>query len=260
MSTRAVIVCGGEGTQYGVPRAILPKPLLPVGNRAILDIVVRQLRAAGFTDLSATVGMLAPLIQVLFADGTHHGVRLRYHMEEEPLGTVGALSAIPDLDEPFLLVNGNILTTLDLRAFFDVHARSHNALTIATHQREVVADFGVIEAHDFGAATSVVSAYHEKPARPHAVSMGIFAVDPHVLQYIPRGQRLDFPELVVKLLAAGEQVGAYRFEGPWFDLGRRDDYDCAQSEFEGLRPELPLDDAAEQQSVPRPASAASKRD
>jgi NDP-mannose synthase len=257
MSTRAVIVCGGEATQYGVPRAILPKPLLPVGDRAILDIVVRQLGAAGFTDLWVTVGMLAPLVQVLFNDGSQHGVRLRYHVEDEPLGTVGALSTIPDLDEPFLLVNGNILTTLDLRTFFGVHERSRNAITIATHKREIVADFGVIEAQDFGAATSVVSAYHEKPARSHAVSMGVFAVDPHVLQYIPRDQPLDLPELVVKLLAAGEQVGAYRFDGPWFDLGRHDDYNRAQSEFDALRADLPLGDG---QGVERRATAGSDRE
>ena len=144
MSTRAVILAGGKGSRLGPYTTVLPKPLLPVGDRAILDVVVRQLRSYGFDDLTLAVGYLSHLVRAVMGDGTRHGVTIRYHEEEEPLGTVGPLATIEGLDSTFLMMNGDVLTSLDYGQLLDMHKEAGNVLTVASHRRTVKIDYGVL--------------------------------------------------------------------------------------------------------------------
>lgn len=235
MSKKAVILAGGKGSRLGPYTTVLPKPLLPVGDRAILDVVVRQLRGYGFDDLTFAVGYLAHLIRAVFSDGAEHGVSIKYHEEEEPLGTAGALGSIDGLDDTFLSMNGDVMTALDYGEVFDIHREAGNILTIACHRRVVRSDYGVIHTDGLLGETRRVTGYEEKPEIPYTVSMGVYVAEPAVLEYIESGKYLDIPSLVLNLIAAGEQVGSYLYEGYWLDIGRHEDYERAIVEYEELK-------------------------
>jgi NDP-mannose synthase len=234
VSSRAVILAGGRGTRLAPYTTVLPKPLLPIGDRAILEVVVEQLRNHGFTELTFAVGHLSHLIEAVFQDGSDYGVSIDYHRELEPLGTAGALSGIGGLDEPFLMMNGDILTSLNYRELFQTHTESENALTIATHLRRDMCDYGILHLDREDRETHRVIAYEEKPETVYTVSMGVYVVDPTVLSYIPDGEAIDLPDLVIKLLDLDQRVGSYRYEGLWLDIGRHDDYEQATAEYEKL--------------------------
>ncbi len=228
---KAVILAGGKGTRLAPYTVVFPKPLMPLGDTPILEVVIRQLRRHGFDDVIMAVGHLAELIMAYFNDGRRFGVRISYSKEETPLGTAGPLALIPGLDETFLVMNGDVLTTLDYSELVRYHHQSGAIATIAMHERAVRIDLGVIESDE----TNRVIGYIEKPTYQYRVSMGIYVFDPRVLRYIPRGERLDFPDLVLKLLAAGERVMGYPYDGYWLDIGRADDYAQAAEEFARLR-------------------------
>jgi NDP-mannose synthase len=232
---RAVILAGGKGSRLGPYTTVLPKPLLPVGDHAILDVVVHQLRHLGFTELTLAVGYLAHLVRAAMGDGSRWGIEIGYAEEREPLGTVGPLASIENLDDHFIVMNGDVLTTLDFAKLLDLHAESGNVLTIASHRRVVSTDYGVLHVGGEDGPTKAVLGFEEKPEIPYVVSMGVYAMAPKALSYIEPGARLDLPELVLRLLAAGEQVGSYLFDGYWLDIGRHDDYERAISEFGKLR-------------------------
>ncbi len=236
MTRRAVVLAGGRGRRLAPYTTVLPKPLMPVGDRSILDIVLRRLGAAGFGDVTLAVGHLSHLICAVLGDGSELGVAVRYHHEEAPLGTAGPLATIPDLDETFLMLNGDVLTTLDLRAFVRAHERAGNVLTIATHRRVVRADYGVLHTDGAVGPTHRVVTYEEKPELPYTVSMGIYALEPEAIEHVPPRRYCDLPDLVHALLAAGAPVGSYPFDGPWLDIGREDDYRRAQAEAEVWQP------------------------
>jgi NDP-sugar pyrophosphorylase family protein len=240
---RVVILAGGKGTRLQPFTTILPKPLLPIGDRAILEIVIEQLRLAGLTRLTLAVGYLSHLIEAVFGDGRAYGVSIDYHHEQSPLGTAGALAGIGGLDEPFLMMNGDLITTLDYSALLDAHFESGNALTIATQERTATIDFGVLVLGDHEGATQPVVGYVEKPTSRHAVSMGIYVVDPSLLGLIEPGAYLDFPDLVLSSIAAGKQVGAYSYDGLWLDIGRHEDYERAINEFADVEALLRRQDA-----------------
>jgi NDP-sugar pyrophosphorylase family protein len=226
-SKKAVILAGGKGTRLGPYTTILPKPLLPVGDQAILEVVVSQLRRHGFTDMVFAVGYLAHLIQAVFGDGTSRDVAIRYHFEDHPLGTAGALATVDGLDEPFLLMNGDVLTTLDYDALYAAHVASGNILTIATNPRVVPVDFGVLHMNGGAGGMRAVTRYEEKPDLEYAVSMGIYLMDPAVRDYIAPDDYLDLPNLVRLLIEAGEPVGGFTHPGYWLDIGRHEDYERA---------------------------------
>jgi NDP-sugar pyrophosphorylase family protein len=234
-----VILAGGRGSRLAPYTTVLPKPLMPIGDRAILDVVVRQLRDFGFDHLTIAVGYLAHLVQAVLGDGARHGVRIDYHSEEQPLGTAGPFAAIEGLrDGPFLAMNGDILTTLDYGLFFDEHCRSGNAMTIATHARVVRTNYGVLHlGGERNGPIAPVTGYEEKPEIPYDVSMGVYALSPEAIEHVPPG-RFDVPELVLALLAAGLGVGAYPFDGYWLDIGRHDDYEQALRDYEAILPRL----------------------
>jgi NDP-sugar pyrophosphorylase family protein len=236
MARRAVILAGGKGSRLAPYTTVLPKPLLPVGDRAILDVVVHQLRDFGFTELTLAVGYLAHLVRAVMGDGSNHGVRIGYHEEEKPLGTVGPLALMDDLDDTFLAMNGDVLTALNYGELMDIHREAGNMLTIASHRRVVSTDYGVLHLGDGAGETQSVVGFEEKPQIPYVVSMGVYVIEPSALGLIERGEYLDLPDLVLRLLAEGEQVGSYLYDGYWLDIGRHDDYEKAIIEFEQLRP------------------------
>ena len=236
MARRAVILAGGKGSRLSPYTTVLPKPLLPVGDRAILDVVVHQLRDFGFRDITLAVGHLAHLVRAVMGDGSRLGVSIDYHEEDEPLGTVGPLASIGGLEDSFLVMNGDVLTALDYSTLLEAHTESGNALTIASHRRVVRTDYGVLHVGAQNGDISKVAGFEEKPEIPYIVSMGVYALEPKALDYLNEGEHLDLPELVLRLLGAGERVGSYLYDGYWLDIGRHEDYEKAIVEFEQLRP------------------------
>ncbi len=226
---RAVILAGGRGTRLAPYTTIFPKPLVPIGDRPILEIIVRQLAHQGFGDILLSVGHLGELIEAYFQNGHRNiaGLRLSYFRESQPLGTAGSLALIPGLTDTFLVMNGDVLTTLDYRSLVEHHRSRGALLTIAMHSKNVQVDLGVLETNIAGELT----AYREKPLFSFDVSMGIYVYEPEVLSYIPKGQYLDFPDLVLNLLADGRKVVGFHSDDYWLDIGRREDYELAQQEF-----------------------------
>ena len=224
--TRVVIFAGGRGRRLEPYTSVLPKPLMPIGNRAILEILVTQLADAGFRDLIFCVGYLSHLIRAVFDNGPGSRVSITWVKEAEPLGTAGPLRLVEGLDSTFLAMNGDLLTTLDIGALLEHHRESGNVLTIATHRRAVQSDYGVLHLGDAEDAQRVFS-YEEKPEVTWNVSMGIYALEPSVLSLIPPDGQFDFPDLVTALLDDGQRVGAFVHEGLWLDIGRHEDYENA---------------------------------
>ncbi len=250
---KAVILAGGKGTRLAPYTTILPKPLMPIGEMPILEILLRQMKRAGVQEVIITVGHLAHLLQAFFQEGERIGLKIRYSLEDHPLGTAGPLSLINHLDETFLVANGDILTTLNMSNLVKAHRKSNATATIATHERKVKIDFGVIQfkntnqqsadgsllhSHEVSSKPQQITGYIEKPAYDFFVSMGIYVFEPRILQYIPPNQYLDFPDLVLRLIENQERVMGYPFKGYWQDLGRPDDYAQAVQEFEGLRKQI----------------------
>jgi NDP-mannose synthase len=228
---KAVILAGGKGTRLAPYTRILPKPLLPVGDMPILEILLRQMVRSGVKEAILTVGHLSELLRVFFQDGQKLGLKITYSYEDCPLGTAGPLSLIEGLDSTFLVSNGDVLTTLSFRDLVAYHCRSGATATIAVHKRQVRVDLGVVK---FNGSKEIIG-YIEKPTYDYEVSMGLYVFEPRVLDYIPHNQYLDFPDLVLKLIESGECAMGYPFEGYWQDLGRADDYEIAVGEFERMR-------------------------
>lgn len=226
---KTVILAGGKGTRLAPYTTVFPKPLVPIGDRPILEIIVRQLVRQGFGDILLSVGHLGELIEAYFQNGHRNipGLQLDYYRESNPLGTAGSLAVIPGLKDTFLAMNGDILTTLDFNTLVRYHREQRSALTIAMHRKEVPIDLGVLETNPLGELVS----YREKPSYSFDVSMGIYVYEPRVLKYIPEGRYMDFPDLVKLLLEMGEKVTGYRSDDYWLDIGRREDYELAQVDF-----------------------------
>jgi NDP-sugar pyrophosphorylase family protein len=228
---RAVILAGGEGTRLRPYTTVLPKPLMPVGNYPIVEIIVRQLRNGGVTSCTFAVGYLHQLIEAYFGDGKSFGVEIDYLREDKPLGTSGPLAALTDFDEPILVLNGDILTDIDYSELYRYHLDRSHDITIASHAKSVRVDLGVLDLDQRGYLVD----YIEKPEYDFQVSMGVYIFSPSVLEFIPPDERLDFPDLVRTLLRAGRSVGCYRYDGLWLDIGRTDDYQVATETFEMYR-------------------------
>jgi NDP-sugar pyrophosphorylase family protein len=231
---KAVVLAGGKGTRLRPYTTILPKPLMPIGDMPILEVLLRQMKQAGIREAVLTVGHLAEFLRLFFQDGRRLGMKISYSYEEDPLGTAGPLTLVEGLQDTFLVANGDVLTTLPLAELIAYHQRQEAAATIAMHRRQVHIDLGVIEQD----ATHRVVGYIEKPTFDFMVSMGIYVFEPRVLAYIPARTYFDFPDLVKKLIAAGEKVAGYAFDGYWQDLGRPDDYERAIEDFDRLKEEL----------------------
>jgi NDP-sugar pyrophosphorylase family protein len=223
----AVILAGGRGTRLRPYTTTIPKPLVPVGERAILEIVLRQLREAGVRRVRLAVSHMAELIMAFFGDGAKFSLAIEYAVEDQPLGTVGPLARMDDLPEDFLVMNGDVLTDLDYAAFFADHLASGAGLSLSTFEREERVDFGVLEVTDDGQR---LVGFREKPTERLVVSMGVYAFARTVVERIPRGRPYGLDQLVLEMLAAGAPIHTRRHDGYWLDLGRPDDYDRANRE------------------------------
>ncbi len=240
---KAVVLAGGKGTRLAPYTWILPKPLMPIGDMPILEVLLRQMRAAGIREVILTVGHLSELLRAFFQDGRQWDMQIDYSYEECPLGTAGPLALIDGLTDAFLVANGDVLTTMQLRTLIDFHHEQHAMATIAVHHRKVKIDLGVVQWE----AQPRITGYIEKPTYEYCVSMGLYVFEPQVMTYIPRGQYLDFPDLVKKLIAAGEKVVGYQFDGYWEDLGRPDDYQRATVDFDKMRSQFLPNEAPEEE-------------
>ena len=233
---KAVILAGGRGTRLKPYTTVFPKPLVPIGEYPVIEILIRQLIAQGINDITLTVGHLAELLRAYFLQhpSLTKKLKLSYVSEEKPTGTAGSLTLVPDLQETFIVMNGDVLTTLNFQKLIAHHHDQRAALTIAMHMKHVDIDLGVLVADSEGRITD----YREKPKLDYLVSMGIYVYEPHVLRYTEPGAYLDFPDLVLKLIRAGERVVGYHSDDIWLDIGRHEDYQNAVDQFEEHRAEF----------------------
>jgi NDP-sugar pyrophosphorylase family protein len=228
---RAVILAGGKGTRLAPLTEVIPKPLVPIGGKPILEIVIMQLQRCGFRHITLAVGYMGDLLRAYFQDVSKWGVHIDYSFEAKPLGTAGPLALIDGLDETFLVMNADVLTNLDYRELIRFH-KSHDALaTIGAYQREVTIDLGVIILN----GDKRIKEYLEKPRSTHLVSMGVYIFEPRILELIEPETYLDFPDLVKTLLSRDLPVNHYPFQGYWLDIGRHEDYQQAAEEYEKLQ-------------------------
>jgi NDP-sugar pyrophosphorylase family protein len=235
--TRAIVLAGGLGMRLRPYTAVLPKPLMPIGDRPVLDIVVRQLHHHEFERVTIATGYLAELIEAFFRDGQAYGIPIDYHREHSPLGTAGAIGCVDDLQGDFMVMNGDVLTDLDYTGLMAFHKETGATATIATIKRDIQISLGVLRFTD-PHQPDRLTLYDEKPSMEYEASMGVYAFSPKVLEYIDEGEYLDFPDLIRRLLDAGELVRGYRSDCYWMDIGRHDDYETAVDEFERLRTRL----------------------
>ena len=235
---RAVILAGGRGTRLRPFTAIFPKPLIPVGEMPILEIVLRQLKRHGVKDVTMLTGHLAYLLEGYFGDGRKLGMSVDYIRETEPLGTAGPLRQLAGrMDEDFFVLNGDLLADLDFSALMKRHLEAGCEVTVGTFSHAETIDLGVLRISD----QDRVADYEEKPTLNYDVSMGIYAMSPRVLGRIPDGY-YDMPTLILDLLSAGEPVASWRHTGHWLDIGRSDDYDLANDLFRQFEDKILPDD------------------
>lgn len=228
----AVILAGGKGTRLQPFTTVLPKPLMPVGGRPILGIIIEQLRKAGVERIVLAVNHMAEIIMAVVGDGRKYGLRIEYSVEPFPLSTIGPLKLIRDLPEDFILMNGDILTDLDYTALYEHHRKSGCRLTSAVCRREVPIDFGVIQ---LDPASNRVIGFQEKPVYTFEVSMGVHVMDRRLLNDVPAGRAYGMDNLVQDMLERNEPICTFPFSGYWLDIGRPDDFERANVEIENLK-------------------------
>jgi NDP-mannose synthase len=232
--TRVIILAGGKGTRLKPYTTILPKPLMPLDDMPILEVVIRQLQRAGMVKITLAVGHLAGLLEAYFNDGSRWGAQIDYSLEDKPLGTAGPLTQIEGLGDPFFVMNGDILTTLDYAELLKYHRREKATATVAMYDKEVKIALGVLKSDERNA----IYDYIEKPTIKYQASMGIYVFEPRVLDYIKPGEACDLPDLIKTLIEKDERVMGYHFDGYWRDIGRQEDYEKAVEEYVELKDKL----------------------
>jgi len=231
MNKRAVILAGGTGTRLRPYTVVLPKPLMPIGEYPILEVVIRQLVSHGYNHITLAVNHQAELIKAFFGDGSKWNVLIDYSLEDQPLGTMGPLRLINNLPENFLVMNGDILTDLNFTKFYMEHVIRNSLFTISSYKREQKIDYGVLESNGSGE----LQGFQEKPISHYHVSMGIYMMSHKIINYIPVSGPYGFDNLMYGLLKAQETVHVKTFDGYWLDIGRPDDYMQAIEEFESMK-------------------------
>jgi NDP-sugar pyrophosphorylase family protein len=227
MCRRAVILAGGKGTRLKPYTISLPKPLVPIGDMPILEIIIRKLAKADFRHITITVNHMADIIRAFCGDGSKWDVKIDYSLEDRPLSTMGPLKLINDLPEDFLVMNGDVLTDLDLREFYDEHVSKSSLFTISAYSREQKVDYGVLE---IGQDNKLVN-FIEKPTSLYNVSMGVYMVNREVLNYIPENRFYGFDHLMLDLIANKQPATVRIHSGYWLDIGRPDDYEKACNDY-----------------------------
>ena len=230
---QAIILAGGKGTRLKPFTTNIPKPLIPIDDLPILEIVLRQLKHYGFKDIVITVNHMAELIMAFFGDGKKIGVNLKYSVEDKPLGTAGPVRLIDNLEDNFIVMNGDLLTTIDYTKLFKYHVSNNNDVTIATYKKDIKIDLGVIKTQD-----STFLDYIEKPTYSFDVSTGVYVFNKRVVNFINDNQKMDMPDFMLKLKSNNMKVGCYKGDYYWLDIGRFEDYEEANKIFADKRSEF----------------------
>jgi len=226
---QAIIMAGGKGRRLRPYTTILPKPLMPIGDIPILELILRQLKYHGFQKVTLAVGYLSELLRAYFGNGQKWGIEITYSYEDKNLGTIGPLSLINDLQDTFLVMNGDILTNLNYRKLFEFHQQSEQLITIASFIKQIQIDLGVLSTkHD------LLTDYTEKPILNYQVSMGIYVMNRQILEFISHNKYLDIPSLMRILLDRKKPPKIFQHKGKWLDIGRKEDYENAINEFDSM--------------------------
>ena len=233
---QAIILAGGKGTRLRPYTVSLPKPLMPVGDYPILEIIILQLARSGFSRIILAVNHQAELIKAYFGNGSRFGIEILYSLEKKPLGTVGPLGFIDDLDKNFLVMNGDILTDLNFEQLFQLHESKKNLLTVSTYRRATKIDYGVL---DLSSDDNVIG-FREKPVLEFNVSMGVYVINKKILNHIPK-KKFGFDDLILCLLGKNKKVAVNIYDGYWMDIGRPDDFFSANEDFESMRGKFLID-------------------
>lgn len=231
MSKRAIILAGGKGTRLRPYTVVLPKPLMPIGEYPILEVIIRQLAQFGFERITLAVNHQADLLKSFFGDGEKWNLKIDYSLEETPLGTIGPLALMQDLPDNFLVMNGDVLCDLNFADFYQEHIASEKIFTISSKPREQFIDYGVLDVDTAGN----LSAFKEKPKTLYEVSMGVYMVSKKILDFVPLNKPYGFDNLMLDLLKEGEKVAVKSHLGYWLDIGRPDDYMQAIEEFDTMK-------------------------
>jgi NDP-sugar pyrophosphorylase family protein len=228
MIRRAIILAGGKGTRLKPYTITLPKPLVPIGEMPILEIIIRQLKNNKFSRVTIAVNHMADIIKAYFGDGSKWGIEIDYSVENSILSTMGPLTLINDLPDNFLVMNGDVLTNLNYLEFFDNHVNSGNLFTICSSILSNKNDFGVLIKNE----KSQLVKFEEKPVSNFLVSMGIYMMDKKNLDFIPKNTFFGFDHLMDSLIRSGNLPNIYEFNGYWLDIGRPADYEKAVNDLE----------------------------
>lgn len=228
---QAVIMAGGKGVRLQPYTRILPKPMLPLGDRPILEWLIRRLKAAGVTDVTLAVRHLGYVIRAFFGNGRNQGVQIRYLQEKEPLGTAGPLRLLSGRAEPFLVTNADLVTNLDFSELMQFHREQAAWLTVASQLRVAHSRMGILEADG-----ELVRAYNEKPVRSELTGLGVYGVDPRALAYLPSDGPFDMPELIRALIADDRRVVHFQTQALWFDLGTPAEYEEVAARWSEIEP------------------------
>lgn len=224
---RAIILCGGKGTRLKPYTIALPKPFMPIGDYPIIEVIIRQLKSYGFNRITLAVNHQAEIFKAFFGNGDKWNIKIDYVLEQKPLGTMGPLTLIDDLDESFLVMNGDTLTDLDFGAFFEQHNKSNTIFSISSFKRQQLVDFGVLEKSN----ENYLIGFKEKPEFNFEVSMGVYMVNKKVVEQIPSNSFFGFDSLMLKLIEKQNTVELIEHKGFWLDIGRPDDYMMAIDVF-----------------------------
>ena len=225
---RAILMAGGKGTRLRPLTAVLPKPIVPLGDKPILEILLGQLKSAGLERVTICTGYLAELIMAVGGDGTKYGMKIDYQKEDEPCGTAGPIAQVDDTTDPVLVMNGDLLTSLNFSRILDFHVSQDADITIAVYPRDVLVDFGVVRMTNDNKFLD----FDEKPVYPMHVSMGVNVLSRAAVDRIPNATYMDMPDLILAVHRAGGKVCCYHEDCFWLDIGRMDDYALAQEQYE----------------------------
>jgi len=225
---QAIILAGGRGRRLLPYTTVLPKPLMPIGDYSILEVILHQLKYYEFDDVTISTGYLHELICAYLNNKKNLGLNIKFVHEDEPLGTIGPLHLVPHLDDTFLVMNGDILTDLNYKELFAAHQRNNAIATIATYPRDVHVDFGVLEHNQ----ELKIHSFREKPVMHFEVSMGVYILNKRILQFVPEKKAYGFDQLMHDLIKNKSEVFSYPYKGYWLDIGRPDDYERSIQEFE----------------------------
>jgi len=223
MNKRAIILAGGKGTRLKPYTISLPKPLVPIGETPILEIIIRQLKKYGFERITVTINHFADIIQAYFGNGEKWGIKIDYSLELKPLSTMGPLTLIEDLPDNFLVMNGDVLTNLNFDRFYTEHLIKKNSFTIGAYRRKDSVDYGVLEKN----SNNELVSFEEKPVKEYLVSMGVYMMNKRNIELIPYNTFFGFDNLMSKLISINCLPYILEFDGYWLDIGRPDDYEKA---------------------------------